>query len=588
MESNQIVRFIFLTLLLVLSIAPVAAQDVRNYYNFDDVDTPIVDLANNTALRIDLGTYIRSGNVPTYNSSGNGGPASLDLDGNTFFRAYEDMDNFTEFTISTWVNFDGFNGDNQYIYARNEDGSYGIQALRLTPTNQLEFFGGEFASSVRSAEQLVIGTWYHVAVNYVENSAMSIYVNGVKQGTTPTLTINNPNVEYFIGSYFDGHETMDGKIDEFQFFNRSLSDSEISAIFLTGPVQVNFTSSGPSNTTTNTTNTTTTNTTNSSLIGGSTITTSTTLLGPVLNSTNGTVIQGPGIIIGAPGITLDCAGFSILGNGTNVGIDINGHDNVVIQNCNVSNFATGINTINAQSNTFTSNTLSNTVDIASTSGSSHAILGNGNIDISLTNTNGVVLDSTVDAYALASSQFTFQNNFGTIRFNSPVTQSGSDLGSDILINQNNVSIDSAARPGFNQPASITLNSISIVAPTVYRDGVECTTCTNVSFTAPSISFNAPGFSTYTVEEGSSLSVYDQGDLGQHTNTTLPFTFYADYRNATAPISTGSCQINVNDTNTAMSFNSASGLYIFNKTFYVPGYFPYNVTCSHSTFPSKSA
>ncbi|PJF38845.1 MAG: hypothetical protein CUN54_09970, partial [Phototrophicales bacterium] len=69
-----------------------------------------------------------------------------------------------------------------------------------------------------------------------------------------------------------------------------------------------------------------------------TITQDTTLIGNV--SVNGSTC----FTIGAGSITLDCAGYWIVGNDTasTSGIDINGQDNVTIKNCNIKDFATGI------------------------------------------------------------------------------------------------------------------------------------------------------------------------------------------------------------------------------------------------------
>jgi hypothetical protein len=66
-----------------------------------------------------------------------------------------------------------------------------------------------------------------------------------------------------------------------------------------------------------------------------TLTSDTTLTGPL--SASGTCIT-----IGAQAITLDCAGFSITGDGTGMGVANIGYDNITVKNCVISNFNYGV------------------------------------------------------------------------------------------------------------------------------------------------------------------------------------------------------------------------------------------------------
>lgn len=68
---------------------------------------------------------------------------------------------------------------------------------------------------------------------------------------------------------------------------------------------------------------------------GDTLLVDTTLTAPL-------TCTGPGLILGADGITLDCAGFSLTGSGTDTGILLDGRTGVTITGCTVSDFAVGI------------------------------------------------------------------------------------------------------------------------------------------------------------------------------------------------------------------------------------------------------
>src|SRR5947208_2387617 len=51
--------------------------------------------------------------------------------------------------------------------------------------------------------------------------------------------------------------------------------------------------------------------------------------------------QGP-VVIGADGITLDCAGHTVSGSGSGIGIVLTGRTGVIVQNCDVTGFYLGI------------------------------------------------------------------------------------------------------------------------------------------------------------------------------------------------------------------------------------------------------
>ncbi len=69
------------------------------------------------------------------------------------------------------------------------------------------------------------------------------------------------------------------------------------------------------------------------------------------------------IIIGANGITLDCAGHSVTGSGSGNGIFLSGRTGVTVKNCEVTNFSIGFRLAGFSSgNTFTGNTANDNGD----------------------------------------------------------------------------------------------------------------------------------------------------------------------------------------------------------------------------------
>lgn len=67
------------------------------------------------------------------------------------------------------------------------------------------------------------------------------------------------------------------------------------------------------------------------------------------------------IIVGADGITLDCAGHSITGTGSGTGISLEDRTGVTVKNCHVSNFENGIRVIRSPNNTLEKNDVSDNV-----------------------------------------------------------------------------------------------------------------------------------------------------------------------------------------------------------------------------------
>ncbi|MFQ5406302.1 MAG: LamG-like jellyroll fold domain-containing protein [Candidatus Micrarchaeia archaeon] len=74
-------------------------------------------------------------------------------------------------------------------------------------------------------------TWYHVAVT-IDNTNAKIYLNGNEDATESTVAYNLTNtLNLYIGSYNSPDYFLNGSIDEVALWNRSLSASEIKALY---------------------------------------------------------------------------------------------------------------------------------------------------------------------------------------------------------------------------------------------------------------------------------------------------------------------------------------------------------------------
>lgn len=119
---------------------------------------------------------------------------------------------------------------------------------------------------------------------------------------------------------------------------------------------------------------------------GSTITASVTLTANILCS-----VDTPGLIIGASGVTLDCAGHVITGpaGSTQAGIHVVGVDSVTVVNCTVETFLVGIGLASSNGDTIKNNfALDNAVGIALQGSNGNTVVSN---DVSSNSNDGFLI-----------------------------------------------------------------------------------------------------------------------------------------------------------------------------------------------------
>jgi len=126
--------------------------------------------------------------------------------------------------------------------------------------------------------------------------------------------------------------------------------------------QINITVNVSSNTTgtlTNIVNVTYANSSGSQFLINVTENTTVQLVFPLtitadFNLTQNSSVNGTAIIIGANNIVLDCAGFTLTGNGSGLGVNATARNNITIRNCIIANFSQDI-LLNLTNNSFVTN-----------------------------------------------------------------------------------------------------------------------------------------------------------------------------------------------------------------------------------------
>ena len=145
-----------------------------------------------------------------------------------------------DFTVEFWM-YSSTNDDRRPL-VNNRKGTGGVPnmwAIEIyNVANRVEFHSGT-TILMTATTTLTPSSWNHVAVTRT-GSALKMYINGVQAGSGTSsddfsqvndLQIGRDLLPLPIG---DLGKTFGGKIDELSIFNRSLSDTEIGAIFSAG------------------------------------------------------------------------------------------------------------------------------------------------------------------------------------------------------------------------------------------------------------------------------------------------------------------------------------------------------------------
>lgn len=135
----------------------------------------------------------------------------------------------TEFSVSAWLQSD--NGTRTCAYV-NIFNNFHIRTSGGQWDVILSSMGG---ARINSGYSFVPDEWHHhvVTVNNITKT-VDFYVDGVKVGETHTFTnaISNPIVNFdgYIGQYSSNY-MWDGRIDGVNFYTKSLSESEVMALY---------------------------------------------------------------------------------------------------------------------------------------------------------------------------------------------------------------------------------------------------------------------------------------------------------------------------------------------------------------------
>lgn len=115
--------------------------------------------------------------------------------------------------------------------------------LSIASPNKLAFnignggvMDGGNRNSLLSSVALSANQWYHLVINVRGANDMDLYINGVKDnsavfdGSATQISYSGPNPVGLIGTAFGG-QYFNGKIDDFRAYNRTLTPTEVAALY---------------------------------------------------------------------------------------------------------------------------------------------------------------------------------------------------------------------------------------------------------------------------------------------------------------------------------------------------------------------
>jgi hypothetical protein len=136
-------------------------------------------------------------------------------------------------TISMWYYYNG-TGGNWNTLACYDAGNH--HHIIISPSGELGYFNGGFFGSGFSPQQR---HWYHLVL-VKENTMSKLYVDGILIQSSSQSFNNHDYPVSIIGNFVNGQGAL-GKIDDLLLYNRALSATELSLLFINHTHQDIFT-----------------------------------------------------------------------------------------------------------------------------------------------------------------------------------------------------------------------------------------------------------------------------------------------------------------------------------------------------------
>lgn len=209
----------------------VASDNLIRWYKLDETSgTKALEQSGNNTK----GSLINGLDFSTKSITGKINKA-LSFDGNNDGIDLDDIDipSNQKFSIALWMNTTGSQPgtDGQgYLVSKSQYTSDSVYLLNISSSNLFSCaINGTFANSLSTVND---GLWRHCVLT-IDGTTMSNYLNGVLQSTAVFVheSPNNNNVRIGATATFASYRAFSGNIDDVRFYNKTLSASEVSALY---------------------------------------------------------------------------------------------------------------------------------------------------------------------------------------------------------------------------------------------------------------------------------------------------------------------------------------------------------------------
>lgn len=196
---------------------------------------PFLDGSGKSLYRFEDNALDESGNYHgtptsvTYGSGRFGRCAVFNGSTSQITSSYSSSSNSVQ-SFSFWFKANASSFSN--LLGCSDNSTYGGIIVQWYP-NKLQILtsnsSGNAWNSLVTTSTLAINTWHH-AVVVLTGSAISVYINGVLDGSISSLSASASLRSMWVG-YGGGGSCFNGSIDEVHIFNRALTATEVIALY---------------------------------------------------------------------------------------------------------------------------------------------------------------------------------------------------------------------------------------------------------------------------------------------------------------------------------------------------------------------
>ncbi len=165
--------------------------------------------------------------------------AALQFDGKTGYVVFTDSASTTfkpdGLTVSIRAFLDSTQSSNPIIFKDNLQTSFN-ESFGLFSDGTYKFLAVAASGSKEplaySTSMFALKKWYHLAMT-ADADSIRLYVDGVKQSATATkFTLKHASTPLLLGRYAFSNRYFKGKLSDFRFYNKVLTNAEIATLSL--------------------------------------------------------------------------------------------------------------------------------------------------------------------------------------------------------------------------------------------------------------------------------------------------------------------------------------------------------------------